>query len=71
MPAPKYRFGDGLSRAGRRWNDIELATLATLYPDTPTKDIAAKLQRTVKAVRIKVDEMCLHRSERFIAAIRS
>ena len=67
----KYRFGPGLSRAGLRWTDDEIATLAALYRDTPIKDISAKMQRTAKSLRLKVEELQLRRSPEFVGVIRS
>ena len=67
----KYRFGPGLARAGLRWTDDELKTLAALYLDTPMKDISQKMQRTVKSLRLKVEELQLHRSAEFVGVIRS
>lgn len=67
----KYRFGPGLARSGLRWTDDEIATLAALYRDTPIKDISAKMQRTAKSLRLKVEELQLRRSAEFVGAIRA
>jgi hypothetical protein len=51
-----------------RWRSNEEALLRELYPDTPTKDIAAQLSRSLSTVYQQAQKLGLEKSEAYLAS---
>jgi len=51
---------------GKPWSKKELKLLEKIYPDTPTKDVAKKLNRKINSVYNQVFQMQLKKSDAFL-----
>lgn len=52
----------------RPWTAAETHLLTTLYPDTPTKDIAKQLSRTDRQIYSKASALGIKKSEAYLAS---
>ena len=52
------------------WTPYEIQTLRKIYRDTPTKDVAKKLGRTLSSVQGKAGDLGLHKTAAYMKKIR-
>jgi hypothetical protein len=53
------------------WTPFEIQTLRKIYRDTPTKEVAKRLGRTVSSVQGKAGDLGLRKTAAYMKRIRS
>ena len=70
------KFGSRTNPRTRRtfkfkpWTPTEIKTLRKIYRDTPTKDVAKKLGRSLSSVQGKAGNLGLHKTVAYMKKIR-
>jgi FixJ family two-component response regulator len=52
------------------WTPYEIQTLRKIYRDTPTRDVAKKLGRSISSVQGKAGNLGLHKTTAYMKKIR-
>lgn len=70
-PRTRTRTSNRRTFKFKPWTPHEIQTLRKIYRDTPTKEVAKKLGRTVSSVQGKAGDLGLRKTAAYMKRIRS